>query len=343
MNSATHRVVSVVVAAGICFGASYAEAQAPAAADTARADTVAQVSVRQEAKSAAQVIGDFLGSLFSLSAGSLRTKSFRILVIVVIWLIASLVMRLVKTVNRWIVYSEWGPFKYVSTQHQRAMTINSLFINLVRYAVYLTAIGYILRELGVNYKAYLASLSVIGIAVGFGSQGLVQDVVTGFFLLFENPFSVGDMVEISGQFGVVEEIGLRSTRLKNYFGEIITFPNRNIAVVGRFAKGAVEACVDVAVANQEATQTAAKELAQIGKEMAKQFKEVILGTPEVLGSLSLETGELFVRLRAKFWPQQQWVIEGQLVPRIREIFKRDGIDIPGDRVVFFYHFPGRKR
>lgn len=95
--------------------------------------------------------------------------------------------------------------------------------------VYFAALGFILGELGVNYTAYLASLSVIWLAVGFGSQGLVQDVVTGFFIIFEGQFDVGDMVEMSGQTGLVEELGLRMTRLRNYLGELISVPNRNIA------------------------------------------------------------------------------------------------------------------
>jgi small conductance mechanosensitive channel len=118
------------------------------------------------------------------------------------------------------------------------------------------AIEYILRELGVNYKACLASLSLIGIAVGFGSQGLVQDVVTGVFILLEGQYSVGDVVEIAGQVGMVEEVGLRTTWIRNYLGELVIFPNRGVAVAGKFLKGAIEACVDVAIASEEVADLA---------------------------------------------------------------------------------------
>ncbi|MFT5368288.1 MAG: small-conductance mechanosensitive channel [Candidatus Latescibacterota bacterium] len=245
--------------------------------------------------------------------------------------------------SRLVVYSNWGPLKFIFRDHKRSITVHGLFINVSKYVVYFTALGYVLSELGVNYTTYLASLSLIGIAVGFGSQGLVQDVVTGFFILFENQFSVGDMVEISGQVGIVEDMGLRTTRLRNYFGAEVIFQNRNIPLVGRYAKGAFEFNIDVAIAELNQAEKAGVLLEKIGGEFEKQFPEIIIGTPTVKGLVELETGEWFVRLYGLLWPVQQWVIDTQMVPRIRELFKRDGIEILGDRVVAFYHLPGEEK
>ncbi len=318
-----------------------------AAAQTAKSqtkiDTVKSGAEDLGAKGAIATIAKFVKELFEISPDSIRRKSLRIVVILVIWFISGLIMRLITLVNRLIVYSKWGPLKYVFREHQRSMTINSLIISIIKYIIYFTAIGYILRELGINYRTYLASLSLIGIAVGFGSQGLVQDIVTGFFILFESQFSVGDMVEIAGQFGIVEEIGLRTSRLRNYLGELMIFPNRNIAVIGKFLKGAMEVCVDVAIVSKDTSEKAASQLRQIGEEFEKQFKEIILEKPRVSGLVVLKTGELFVRMQTRIWPQQQWVIDLQMVPRIREIFKREGIEIPVDRVVVFYHLPEAQR
>ncbi|MFH1008229.1 MAG: mechanosensitive ion channel domain-containing protein [Candidatus Latescibacterota bacterium] len=331
------RLLAWAALIGLCVAFSDVWGQSAASTDTLPAGTS-----RQEVKQAANRVGDFLKGLFEISPESLRTKFLRIAVVALIGLIAMWVMKVITWINQWIVYSEWGPLRYVFRQHQRSITLNSLVINLIKYVIYFTALGYILIELGINYKTYLASLSLIGIAVGFGSQGLVQDIVTGFFILFENQFSVGDMVELTGQFGIVEEIGLRTTRLRNYLGELMIFPNRNIAVVGRFLKGAMEVCVDVALANKEMADKAAAQLQQIGNEFGKQFQEIVLEGPEVSGLIVLETGEFFIRMLAKIWPQQQWVIEQQMVPRICEIFKREGIEIPGDRVVVFYHLTDRE-
>jgi small conductance mechanosensitive channel len=222
---------------------------------------------------------------------------------------------------------------------QRSITLQTLFISIARYVVYFTALGYILSQFGIDYRAYMASLSLVGVALGFGSQGLVQDVVTGFFILFEDQFSVGDMVEIGGQVGVVEEIGLRTVRLRNYHGAQVIFANRNIPLVARYRKGATEVGVDVELTDPEKGERAAQLLGQLGTELEKQFREVVMGVPQVEGLLKLETGECFVRLRARIWPGQQWVIDNQLVTRIQVLFAREGLEIPEGRVVAFYHFP----
>lgn len=303
---------------------------APAAPDSAT------VAVQKSAFAGA--IG-FLQDLFDVSTADVGEKLVRIAAIVVIGLIAKLFMDGAKLVSRFLVYSQRGPLKFLFRNHQRSLTLHALVINVLKYVVYFTALGYILSELGINYKTYIASLSVIGIAIGFGSQGLVQDVVTGIFILFENQFMVGDMVEVSGQTGIVEDIGLRTTRIRNYFGAHVVLQNRNIPMAVRYKQGALEVGIDVAIASPDVAQRAAGLLQKAGTELQKQFQEIIMERPDVEGVVELETGETFVRMKSKIWPQQQWVVDAQLVPRIREIFKKEEIEIPGDRVVTFYHFP----
>jgi len=283
-------------------------------------------------------IGGYLGQLFDFSLHSARIKIQRILVILGIMVMSALLITGFRMLSHLLIYSSWGPLRYVFRHHKsRVMTIHSLVLNMLKYVVYFTAFGFILSELGVNYKAYLASLSVFGLAIGFGSQGLVQDVVTGFFLIFEGQLEVGDMVEISGQTGIVEEVGLRVTKLRNYLGQLITIPNRNIAMVGTYTKGALQARIDVALTSEEMTANCSEEFQKIGNEISRQFKGVILSNPQVLSPLSLETGEHFVRMQFEIWPQQQWVIDQQVLPRVREILKREGIEIPADRIVAFYY------
>ncbi len=283
-------------------------------------------------------IGGYLGQLFDFSLRSARLKIQRILVILGIMAASALLIAGFRMLSQLVIYSSWGPLKYLFKHHKsRIMTIHSLVLNLLKYVVYFTALGFILSELGVNYKAYLASLSVVGLAIGFGSQGLVQDVVTGFFLIFEGQFEVDDMVEISGQTGIVEELGLRVTKLRNYLGQLITIPNRNIALVGTYTKGALQAYIDVALSGKDTAAHCSEELQKISDEISRQFEGVILRNPQVMSPLSLETGEHFARIHFEIWPQQQWVIEQQLVPRVREILKREGIEIPADRIVTFYH------
>jgi len=279
----------------------------------------------------------YLRRLFRLSPHSVGLKAERSLGIVAIMVLSGLIITVMRRLSYFVIFSEWGPLKYLYGHHKnRAMTMNSLVLNVLKYIIYFTALGFIMAELGLNYKAYLASLSVIGLAIGFGSQGLVQDMVTGFFLIFEGQFDVGDMVEVSGQIGKVEELGLRMTKLRNYLGQVVMIPNRNIAMVGNYTKGALQAFVDVAAKNPEVAKQGAVELQQIGEEIYRQFQGVILTRPQLLGPLSLKTGEHFIRMYLEIWPQQQWVIDQQLVPRIREILKSKGFEIPGDLVATFY-------
>ena len=281
----------------------------------------------------------FLSWLFQIEVEDLERKLWRVVLALGIGLSAKFFMDLVQWASRLLIRPNWRFLDYLFGDRQRFITLQALLISIARYVVYFTALGYILSQFGIDYRTYMASLSVVGIAIGFGTQGLVQDVVTGFFILFEGQFSVGDMVEISGQVGMVEEIGLRTVKLRNYLGAEIIFPNRNIPMVARYLKGAFEVGVDVALASADKAEQASHLLGQLGGELEKQFREVVMGTPQVEGLLKLETGEYFVRLRARIWPAQQWVIDAQLIPRIQELFAREGIEIPANRVVAFYHFP----
>lgn len=280
----------------------------------------------------------YLGWLFDISPETLRERLQRILAIILIVIAARLFIYLARGVSHLLIFSEWGPLALAYRgRRNRAKTIHSLVLNIAKYFIYFTAFGMILAELGINYTTYIASLSVIGLAVGFGSQGLVQDMVTGFFIIFEGQFDVGDMVEIAGQTGVVTELGLRMTRVRNYLGQTVAIPNRNIATVANYKRGGQQALIDAAVADAAAAERELPVLKQLGEEIMKQFEGVVLPPIRAVGPLTLDTGETFVRLHLSIWPGQTWVVDQQVVPRLRERMQAAGIPIPADRVAAFYH------
>jgi small-conductance mechanosensitive channel len=282
--------------------------------------------------------GESTGRLWDWSIPALKTKLRRIVVIVLVVVLCQAAVRLLRFLVQSVIYTEWGPLKFVYRRHKkRTMTIYSLALNISKYIIYLLAIGYILTELGVNYTMYFASLSVVGLAIGFGSQGLVQDMVTGFFIVFEEQFNVGDMVEIPPHTGIVEELGLRMTRLRNYLGQSVVIPNRNIAVVGNYLRGAQQVYLDVALATATDTKKAKDSLRQIAEQVAGQFRDIILSEPKSLDDVALSAEERFLRLHLTIWPQQQWVIDQELVPRIRTMMKSEGFEVPNDKIVVFYH------
>jgi small conductance mechanosensitive channel len=278
---------------------------------------------------------DWMGD-WSLTA--LKVKLRRIVAILLVVIISQLGLRLLRTAVHFIIYSDKGPLKIVYRHHKkRTMTMYALLLNVSRYVVYLLAIGFILTEFGVNYTVYFASLSVVGLAIGFGSQGLVQDMVTGFFIVFEEQFNVGDMVEIPPHTGIVEELGLRMTRLRNYLGQRIAIPNRNIAAVGNFVSGAQQVYLDIALACETDAEQVASVLMKVAEGVARQFPGVVLSAPRCEGEIPLAMGERFTRLHLSIWPQQQWIIDQELLPRIRAVMRAEKLEIAGDRIAVFYH------
>ncbi len=284
---------------------------------------------------------------WSLSAVKARLR--RVLVIVLIVVLARMILWGLKTFIHILVYSDRGPLKFIYRVHKRrTITIYALALNIAKYVIYLLAIGLILTELGIDYTVYFASLSVIGLAIGFGSQGLVQDMVTGFFIVFEEQFNVGDMVEIPPHTGIVEDLGLRMTRLRNYLGQRVVIPNRNIAAVGNYTRGAQQVYLDVAVADGADIEAAAA-IRQVAEETARQFHDVILSPPESQGEIRLSTGQHFVRLYLAIWPGQQWIIDQAAAANSGDDEIRN-VEIPGDKISAFYHpreprsvRPGRPR
>ena len=273
-------------------------------------------------------------ALMDVTRPSFLMRLRRIGLVLLVVVICRLIVAGLQRLSHFVIFSDWGPLRLAFQKHKsRIMTLHAVGLNVLKYIIYFTGLGFVLTELGVDYTAYLASLSVIGLAISFGSQGLVQDVVTGFFIIFEGQFDVGDMIEVSGQTGIVTQLGLRTTLIRNALGEIMSIPNRTIGVVGNFTKGAVRGRIDVAVADDEAAEKAKPILETLGKELKRQFGDVIVEAPRPVETIELETGERFVRVETAIWPKENWVIDQQFLPRLREAFGREELAIPNDRVV----------
>ncbi len=284
-------------------------------------------------------IGESLAKVLETSPTAIRAKFSRIGIAVAVAVAARLFILLLQAISTLLISTERGPLGMLWRNNKAwARTIHSLILNALKYVVYCFALGFILNELGVNYTAYLASLSVIGLAIGFGSQGLVSDMVTGFFVIFENQFDVGDMVELSGMTGVIMDFGLRTTTLRSYQGQIVVIPNRNISQVGRYKLNSQLGLVDVAIPGPAAVEPGKAALRQIANQLNIEFAGVLLNEPEIdPAPIVFSTNEQFIRVRVLFWPTQTWVVEQEFVPRIKAAFKQAGIEIPADKVVTFYH------
>jgi moderate conductance mechanosensitive channel len=220
---------------------------------------------------------------------------------------------LVQTIRRgatWLLApAATGP-KSLLRRYPKFATITTIVASALTFTIYFLAIGFSLRELGFSLTAYLASASVIGLAIGFGSQGLVQDVVIGLTLIFSDVLDVGDVVDIGGQTGRVESIGLRFTTLATLLDQRVHVPNRNVLQINRYRKGHVRAYVDVQLPAALAPAALAELVAPIAQGMAAQYRGIILGPPELMGVRTADPGGWrFLRTKFRIWPGQGALIE----------------------------------
>jgi moderate conductance mechanosensitive channel len=163
----------------------------------------------------------------------IESTSARILLLLLLALGSHGLVLIVKALMGYLV-------AYASSKSQSKLkSVASLAKSFLVFIIYFRMFGLILREMGISLTTYLASASVIGLAIGFGSQGLVQDVVTGLTLVLSNLIDVGDMVEIGGQTGMVRSIGMRFTILENALGAEVFIPNRSIINVINYPRGYV--------------------------------------------------------------------------------------------------------
>lgn len=226
-----------------------------------------------------------------------------------------------------IVLRQFGQRALSSQQvnrHQKLRSIATLTTSALVFTLYFLAIGLILREFGVSLTAYLASASVVGLAIGFGSQGIVQDVVTGLTFIFSDLVDVGDLVEISGQTGIVKAITMRFVELGNAMGATVFIPNRTINNVINYPRGYVRCIVDITLlgddANRDAIEASALRLMSL---VQQQFPGIQMREPSSEGRIKFDAGKEILRIKFRIWPNREKPIETtyfqELIAEIKQI------------------------
>ncbi len=209
----------------------------------------------------------------------------------------------------------------VARVHTLAGVVRSTGNYLLTFIILLVA----LSSLGVNIAPVLASASVVGLAVGFGSQKLVRDVTTGFFLLAENQFDVGDYVTIGAVTGVVLEIGMRTTHVRDDFGKVYIVPNGDIALVCNHSTGETSLILDVPVAAATDLRQARAVVDAVGQQLAEEFVEVIAERPRVEGITAMTAAQVTLRIRYRADVALQERTQMRLRELLREAFTEEGI------------------
>ena len=280
--------------------------------------------------SLAEAAGALLGRLVHLE-GPLAALLARLLVMLAALVLAVAAYRACTHLVDRLLRPLEGASDYPAKM-QRARTLGPLMKNVARYTLAFVALVVMLREFGVDVEALLVSAGVLGLAVGLGAQTLIKDVITGFFILFEGLIGVGDVIEVGGNTGTVEAIGLRVTKLRMLNGAQRVIPNGELTQFANHNEGWGRAVVDVNVGYETDLRQALAALERVGKEWAGET-HLALEPPDALGPIRFGESDLGLRLMVKVDASRRFDVEVELRRRIKEAFEREGIPFPR-RVVY---------
>ncbi|MEH7457245.1 mechanosensitive ion channel protein MscS [Bacillus pseudomycoides] len=265
----------------------------------------------------------------SINWANVGMRTIKIIVILVLGVI---VVRLARAIVRKAFHM--GSRSPIQISERRTVTVAKLLENIVAYVVMFIMLIAILGVFDINASGLLAGAGVIGLAVGFGAQSLVKDVITGLFILLEDQFSVGDYVRI-GQFeGAVLEIGLRTTKIKSWTGEIHILPNGSITQVTNFSISNSVAFVDVSISYESDINRAEQVIEKLLQELPEKYEEMVT-TPQLLGVQTLAASEVVLRVISEVEPMKQAVIARALRKEIKARLDLHGIEIPYPRMVLY--------
>lgn len=251
-----------------------------------------------------------------------------ILVIIIIDIIKRIIHRMIDHVMK--VKEQ----KRLNVNPRRLVTVGKLLKNVTSLTLSFIMVLYILSIFNINIAPLLAGAGVIGLAISFGAQSLVKDVMTGFFIIFEDQFAVGDVVKV-GQFqGTVEMIGLRSTRIHSWTGEVHIIPNGSILEVTNYSLNNSVAVIDVGIAYEESVEKATKVIEQTLVGLPDS-DDNILNVPRVLGVQTLGPSEVVIRVVADCKPYTQAPVSRKINLMIKEALDANGIEIPYPRMVTY--------
>jgi small conductance mechanosensitive channel len=218
---------------------------------------------------------------------------------------------------------------------QRIEAIASVLRSVVSFVIFAVATFMVLGEIGINLGPLIAGAGVVGVAIGFGSQSLVRDFLAGAFILIEDQFGVGDIVDLGAATGTVEAVSLRTTRLRAIDGTVWHIPNGETSRVGNMSQHWSRALLDVEVAYDTDIERAKSVIKGVADALWRS-REDILEEPEVWGVERLDPNAVVIRLVVKTRPADQYAVSRELRQRLKESFDAEGIEIPFPQQVVWH-------
>lgn len=263
-----------------------------------------------------------------LDAGAWVALGHKALVIIIIVLAAWFIISVAdKATHRWSLRFENLPL--IHPRRQRAFTIKSLLLSTVRYIVWPVAFITVLSQLEVDVAALVATAGIAGIAIGFGAQSLVKDVISGVLLLFDDSLHVGDLIRIGQDEGVVEYIGVRLIKVRRFNGELLMVPAGELRVFGNRSIDFARVIVNVGLSYGDDHEQVMQVMERVALAWAEEHRDILKEeNPLVQGITDFAESSVNVRVIVMVIPGEQWEAERQLRRAIKTAFDAEGIEIP---------------
>ncbi|BDZ73677.1 MULTISPECIES: mechanosensitive ion channel family protein [Methylophaga] len=266
-----------------------------------------------------------------ISWSTIITTSFRMVIIfIVAWVTTWLLKSALQRFELRLVGKATARGESSLESRKRIETIVRLLKQAGLLAIWITFFLIILREIGVEVGPLLASAGIVGLAIGFGAQNLVRDVISGFFIILENQIRVGDVAVINGTGGLVEAINFRTTVLRDLAGIVHFFPNGTITTLSNMTTEWSAYVFDIGVAYKENTDEVTKVIREVADSMMadEDMKHLIIEPPEIFGVDKLDNSAVVIKGRIKTLPIQQWTVGREFLRRIKLSFDEKNIEIP---------------
>lgn len=262
---------------------------------------------------------------FEIATQWFLTSGLRILLIVVLTLIALRLSRFVSTRIFSISKREGDP-----EFQKRVDTLSAIIRYIIVIGVFILAAIMIMGEFGIQVGPVLAAAGIVGLAVGFGAQSLVQDIISGFFILLEDQIRVGDVVQIADKSGLVERVNLRMVVLRDLAGNVHYVRNGQIQIVTNMTKEYGRYVFDIGVAYREDIDEVIEVIKQVDEELRNDpvFKDDVLEPIEILGLDKFADSAIIIKARTKTKPIRQWTVGREFNRRLKKVFDEKDIEIP---------------
>jgi len=251
-----------------------------------------------------------------------------VIIVIAAWLLYKIACRIIDRSVRIAVVPDANMSE--ESENKREETLIRIFNGVARIIILVMAILMILQEVGLKIGPVLAGAGIVGLAFGFGGQYLIKDVITGLFIILENQFRIGDVVNIDGTSGLVQDITLRKATLRDLDGTVHHIPHGTITLVSNLSKDFARVNLNIGVAYNTNLEHLIKVIDMTGNELAEDpdYKDFVITPPKFLRVDEFADSAVIVKILGETKPLKQWEISGEFRKRLKIAFDKEGIEIP---------------